>query len=120
MLNSSKPLDSEPAIESLQDRMIDDVTASQQDAIETLDTAGHVVFEGIRRTRQEISDFLVERIRQDLDTQQAMLRCRSVDEFRDLQARFLRTALDQYGGEASRLFSLGGELLARSLERGHA
>jgi hypothetical protein len=110
----------EQEVESIQDRIIDSITASQQEVIETFETTGHTLFEGLTRTRQEIADFLAERIRQDFDTQQALLRCRSYDEVREVQARFLQTALDQYGSEATRLIRLGGELATRGLERTHA
>jgi hypothetical protein len=105
-------------IESLQDRLIDTVTIGQQDAIESIESAGHAMFEMITRAQAEITDFVAERIRQDLDAQQAFLRCRSLDEVRDVQVNFLRTALDQYGGEAAKLMRLGGEVAAKGLERG--
>ena len=108
------------AIESLQDRLIDTVTVSQQEALETIESASSAVFEALSRAQAEISDFVAERIRQDLDTQQAFLRCRSLDEVRDVQFNFLRTALDQYGGEAAKLVRLGGEVAARSLDRPRA
>ena len=105
------------AIESLQDRLIDTVTVGQQEALETIESASSAVFEALSRAQAEISDFVAERIRQDLDTQQAFLRCRSLDEVRDVQFNFLRTALDQYGGEAAKLVRLGGEVAAKSFER---
>ena len=108
------------AIESLQDRLIDTVTVGQQEALETIESAGSAVFEALSRAQAEISDFVAERIRQDLDTQQAFLRCRSLDEVRDVQFNFLRTALDQYGGEAAKLVRLGGEVAAKSLDRPRA
>ena len=111
------PTPEDEAIESVQDRVIDTVTATQQEVLESIDTTGHAVFEGLTRTQKEMADFIAERIRQDLSTQQAMLRCRSFDEFRELQARYVRTALDQYSGEASRLIDIGRDIAARSIER---
>jgi hypothetical protein len=107
-------------IESVEDRLIDTVTATQQEAIDTIESAGQAMFDVLSRAQAEITDFVAERIRQDLDTQQAFLRCRSLDEVRDLQVNFLRTALDQYGVEAARLMRLGGEVAARSLDRARA
>jgi hypothetical protein len=107
-------------VESIQDRLIDTVTASQQEAIETLESASQAIFEMIARARVEVTDFVAERIRQDLDTQQAFLRCRTLDDVRDVQMNFLRTALDQYGDEAAKLVRLGGEVAAKSLERARA
>jgi hypothetical protein len=109
----------EPAeeLESIQDRLIDTVTASQQEAIDTMESASQAMFDMFAQTRSEISDFVAERIRQDLDTQQAFLRCRNLDDVRDVQVQFFRTALDQYGGEAAKLMRISGEAAARSLDR---
>ena len=108
------------AIESIQDRLIDRVTSEQQEVLEAMQSTGEAVLEGVNSTRRSIADFLAERIRQDLDAQAALLRCRSMGEVREVQGRFLRTAVDQYAGEASRLLQLGREVAARSLARPHA
>ena len=92
-------------------------TTPQQEMLETIDSAGQAVFEGLSRTQKEISDFIAERIRQDLGTHQAMLRCRSFGELREVQAHYLRTAVDQYGVGASRLLDIGRDVAARSMER---
>jgi len=104
-------------IESVEDRLIDTVTASQQDAMETIDSTRAAVVDMLARARTEISGFVAVRIRQDLETQQELLRCRNFDELRDVQARFVRTAMDQYGSKAAQLVRMGGEVAAKSLER---
>jgi Phasin protein len=104
-------------LDSIQDRLIDTVTATQQEAIDTIESASQAMLEMFSIARVEITDFVAERIRQDLDVQQAFLRCRSLDEVRDVQVQFVRTALDQYGGEAAKLMRLGGEVATRTLER---
>jgi hypothetical protein len=109
--------DSAEELESIQDRLIDTVTASQQEAIDTIESASQAVLDMFTQARAEISDFVAERIRQDLDTQQAFLRCRNLDEIRDVQVRFFRTALDQYGGEAAKLVRISGEAAVRTLDR---
>ena len=107
-------------IESIHDRLIDTVTANQQEAIETIESASHAVLDAFSRARAEISGFVAERIRQDIDTHQALLRCRNLDEIREVQAQFFRVALDQYGGEAQKLLRLGGEVASRSMDRARA
>lgn len=107
----------EPALGSPADAVIDTVTARQQQAIQTIETAGAAMIEGVTLVQREIADFVSQRIRQDMETQQELLRCRSLDEMRDLQTRFFRTALDQYSAEATRLMRLGGEVIAKSLDR---
>jgi hypothetical protein len=62
-------------------------------------------------------DFVSTRIRQDMETQQELLRCRNFDELREVQTRFLKTAMDQYAAESTRLMQLGSEVFARSANR---
>ena len=110
----------DPGLVSARDTFIDTVTATQQEALETMEAAGQAVFEGLSQVQHEIADFIAERIRQDMETQQELLRCRNLEDVRNVQARFFRTAFDQYAAETSRLVKLGGDMAARSLERnGH-
>ncbi len=104
-------------IESPQDAVIDNVTALQQDAVETAEHAGAALLEGVSRMQQEIAEFVSSRIREDLETQQQFLRCRSFEELREVQLRFVKTAMDQYSAETARLMKLGSEIMARSVER---
>ncbi|MFO1142309.1 MAG: phasin family protein [Amaricoccus sp.] len=104
-------------IESVEDRIIDRVTADQQEVLEAAESTGKAVFEATDATRESLVDFVSERIRQNLDAQAALLRCQSLGEVRAVQSRFLRTAVDQYSGEASRLIALGRSVAARSLAR---
>lgn len=105
------------AIESPQDRLIDSVTASQQEAIDSVESAGTAAIEGIGLAQRALSDFVVERLRQDLETQRALLRCRNLGEVREVGFTHLRTAVDQYGREVSRMVRLGTVVAQRSLDR---
>ena len=58
--------------------------------------------------------FRVHRIRHDMETQQELLRCRNFDELREVQTRFVKTAMEQYTAESMRLMELGSEILQRS------
>ena len=65
--------------------------------------------------RLRFRSFITERIRQDVETQAEMLRCRTLDDVRDLQTRFFKTAVDQYAAEMSRLMKIGTDTMQRSL-----
>ncbi|MBP7002912.1 phasin family protein [Amaricoccus sp.] len=104
-------------ISSAADAVIDRVTASQQQALDTLETASATMLESVARVQRRIAEFVSDRIRQDMEAQQELLRCKSLDEVRDVQTRFFRTAVTQYSEEASRLFRMGGEAIGRSVER---
>jgi hypothetical protein len=105
------------SVESPQDAVIDNVTALQQETVETVEHAGATLLEGVGRVQQEIAQFVSTRVREDLETQQQLLRCRSLDDLREVQFRFVKTAMDQYSAETARLMKLGSEIMARSVER---
>ena len=91
------------------------VASAQQETLHNFGAAGAAMLEGLTKAQTEISDFITQRIRQDVETQAEMLRCRTLDDVRDLQTRFFKTALDQYAGEASRLMKIGTDMMERSL-----
>ncbi len=48
------------------------------------------------------TEFAATRIRADVETQHALLHCRSARDFGHIQGQHLQTALDQYAAEAGR------------------
>jgi hypothetical protein len=88
-----------------------------RDAFAGADAAGAAVLEGFAKARQEVAEFVAERIRRDIETQGELLGCRSLDELRDVQSRFFRAAVDQYAAEASRLMQLGSDVVVRAMPR---
>ena len=99
------------AIASAQDA----VASAQQETLHNIGAAGAAMLEGLKKAQTEISDFITQRIRQDVETQAEMLRCRTLDDVRDLQTRFFKTALDQYAGATSRLMKISTDMMERSL-----
>ena len=95
--------------------MTEAIASAQQETLHNIGAAGAAMLEGLTKAQTEISDFITQRIRQDVETQAEMLRCRTLDDVRDLQTRFFKTALDQYAGEASRLMKIGTDMMERSL-----
>ena len=75
--------------------------------------AGAAMADGFGRARQEISDFISERLRQDMAAQAELLGCRSLGEMSAVQTRFIRNAVSQYSVEAARLAKLGNEMMSR-------
>jgi phasin family protein len=53
---------------------------------------------------QESSRFLTDRLQQDFETQKAMLACKNPGELLELQAEFLRSAIEQYSDYTNRFF----------------
>jgi hypothetical protein len=109
--------DDDGEFRSMQDRLIDTMTIRQQDALDSVEIAGQAMVAGVELARCEFVDYLTRRIRIDLDNRGALLRCRSFEEFRELQGRYLRDAIEQFGDETARLVRLGTELATRSIDR---
>ena len=95
-------------------------TKTQQQAVESMERASASMLTGVTEMQKEIAGFVSERIRQDLETQQELLRCRTLDEVREVQSRFFRTTLDQYSAEATKLMQLSTEVFTRSLDPSRA
>jgi len=130
MTTARKPTDSETLepemaeaemaaaeIASATDAVIDSVTHSQQEALEAIEAAGTTLFAGLSQVQREMADFVATRIREDLEVQQDLLRCRNLDDVRAVQTRFFRNAMDQYSTEANRLMKLGSTLMTRAADR---
>ena len=89
----------------------------QEGALQGAGSAGTAILEGMTEARREISGFISERIRQDIEAQAELLGCRSLEEMRAVQMRFFRGAVDQYSAEAARMMKLGTEIMSRALSR---
>jgi hypothetical protein len=96
------------------------VARTQQQTLESMERAGTSILTALSEVQKEIAGFVSERIRQDLQTQQELLACRTLDDVREVQSRFLRSTIDQYSAEASKLMRLGAEIATRSLEPAQA
>jgi Phasin protein len=93
------------------------ISAAQDETLHTMEVAGTAIVEGLSKAQKEISDFVSERIRQDIEAQSEFMRCRTFDDVREVQSKFLKTAMDQYSAEASRLMQISADLMALSLPR---
>ncbi len=91
-------------------------TRTQQQAVASIESSSASMLTGLTEMQKEIAGFVSERIRQDLETQQELLRCRTFDDLREVQSRFFRTTLDQYSAEATKLMQLSAAVFTRSLD----
>jgi hypothetical protein len=89
----------------------------QQDAVAGANAAGTAMLQGLEEARKSVSDFLADRIRQDIEVQSQLMACRTLDDLREVQTRFFRSAVDQYSAEASRMMRLGTDVVSRSIPR---
>ena len=50
--------------------------------------------------------FVTNRLEQDIETQKALLQCKTPSELIEVQSAFFKAALEQYSSEATRLFQM--------------
>lgn len=65
----------------------------------------------------DLADFVAARIREDVRTQQRILRCRTVDELREVQTKFISEAFEDYAAETGRRVTLNADTMARAMAR---
>ena len=68
----------------------------------------------------EYSRFVMDRLQQDLETQKAMLNCKSPAELMQIQSQFYQTAVKQYSEETMRLFQMMSEATGKAVEDAEA
>ncbi|MDJ0858841.1 MAG: phasin family protein [Dinoroseobacter sp.] len=67
--------------------------------------------------------FMTDRLQTDLETQKALLACKTPAELMAVQAQFLNTTMQQYANEAARVFDITLKVsadLSEDLKSGHA
>ncbi|WP_068109875.1 phasin family protein [Tropicimonas marinistellae] len=88
------------------DRMAEYMIDWQKTGFGTLFWMSPVWVRAMSDVSAEVAQFVSERIREDVRTQQEILQCRDPVELREIQGRFLKTAFDQYSAETGRLVRL--------------
>jgi hypothetical protein len=71
----------------------------------------------------ESARFMTERLRTDMETQKALVACRTPAELVEVQGEFLTTAMQQYADEAARMLEMtvkASEDIAEDLKSGHS
>lgn len=106
-------------IASAADQAIDAATARQQEAIEAVQAVGASVIENVTLAQRTVAEFVSTRIREDIEAQQKLLRCKSFNEVRSVQSKFIETAVAQYRDNVARLFKLSQDIVAKSTQRAH-
>ena len=85
----------------------------QQNALESLNWFGSAWLETWSAMGSEVSEFIAERIQEDIKTQHAMLKCKNPAELSAIQTAFVQKAIEQYTEETGKLVSLQQNFLDR-------
>jgi len=93
---------------------IEVIVSGQTEATRALESIGQAVLDGATRMQQELVDFVSTRVREDMETQKELLRCRNFDDLREVQTKFFHTAVEQYAAESKRILELSSKVVQRS------
>ena len=103
-----------------QDAMTSALGTLQEAGLGPLSWLGTRWAEGIADLSSETLSFVAERVREDVKTQQEILKCSSLTEVQAVQTAFLKRAFDQYAAESEKIMKLNSELFEATPARGHS
>jgi uncharacterized phage infection (PIP) family protein YhgE len=109
--------DAQAAVSSSLEQLQDGIPLVHRQALDQVGAAGQSVVEGVTQMQRELASFMSTRLRHDMSVQQELLQCRSFDEVRAIQTRFLQTAIDQYSAEATKLMQMSQDMMQRTVMR---
>ena len=83
---------------------------TQDETLAAMMRANEVLFQGMTEMQRALLEFGNARLRQDLETQEALSQCRDLQEALRLQAEFAQKAFQQYSEETARLMQLSARI----------
>jgi hypothetical protein len=75
------------------------------------------MFDGLTQAQAQITEFISERIRKDLEAQTKLLGCRSLEDVRAVQTDFFKQAMQEYSGVAARIMKLTDAFTPKALQK---
>ena len=72
---------------------------------------GTAMLEAMSAMGSEVTQFIADRIKEDVKTQHQILHCKDMTELRRIQSDFVQKALEQYTAETGRLVQMSAELM---------
>ncbi len=69
--------------------------------------------ENMNNLNTEVLQFISDRVKEDIRTQQEILHAKDLTEVQEIQTRFMRDAFDQYAAETGKLIEMSNDFLAQ-------
>jgi len=91
------------------------MTRMQAATMGPMNWMGPASMEAFQATIQEMSDFVAKRLQKDVQTQQALLSCKSIEEIQDIQTSALREAFEDYREESERLTGIARKFMQEAV-----
>ncbi|SMX34341.1 phasin family protein [Actibacterium lipolyticum] len=75
------------------------------------------MMQAMARYGTEFTEFVSKRLQEDMKTQHEILGCRDIGKLGDIQATFVKTAMDQYSAETGKLLQMSNEIMDEAFKR---
>lgn len=106
------------------DDTVDDPAASAMKAMTDLQKAGlgpltwmgTAMLENMSALGSEVTQFVADRIKEDVKTQHQILHCKDSGELRKIQTEFVQNAVEQYTAETGKLVEMGNQFMSAALK----
>lgn len=73
--------------------------------------------ENLSKLYSEWMQFVGHRLREDMNVQQALFVCRSIEDARAIQDAFFRRAMEEYSDETQKLMQMSQNMMAEAMDR---
>ena len=83
---------------------------ARNDALEDFTARSMALFEEVIAFNQELANFISARIVEDIEAQQLLLHCDSLDDAMKLQESYVKRAVEQFSRESVKLNEIGATL----------
>lgn len=106
----AEPSDSKSKAKS--ERYEDTMAKLQNAGFENMMSASTAWLESLSDMSAEVASFVADRIREDVKTQHKILHCKDMSELQQVQAEFIKKAVEQYQAETGKLVEMTSRAFA--------
>ena len=87
------------------------MTDLQSAGLGPLTWMGTAMLENMSAMGSEVTQFIADRIKEDVKTQHQILHCKDMTELRQIQSDFVQKAVEQYTAETGKLVQMSAEFM---------
>lgn len=106
----------EPETEDPGAAAIKAMTDLQKAGLGPLSWMGTAMLENMSELGSEVTQFIADRIKEDVKTQHQILHCKDAAQMRDIQTEFVRKAVEQYTAETGKLVEMSNKFMTSAIK----
>ncbi|MCV2881482.1 phasin family protein [Actibacterium sp. XHP0104] len=88
-----------------------------QDGMTMMGKVGKMMVDHMGRSGASFAEFINSRVKQDMELQQQIVKCKDVKELQRIQTEYLKTAMKQYTAETQKAMHDGAQVLEDLMKR---